>query len=114
MQTVLGRRRYIPEINSSNGQVRMSAERMAINMPVQGTSADIIKVAMIQLQHEMDREGFEAKMILQVHDELLFELPQGELEKLKELVLQIMPNAIKLSVPVKVDIKTGKSWGDME
>jgi DNA polymerase-1 len=114
VQTVLGRRRYIPEINSSNGQVRMSAERMAINMPVQGTSADIIKVAMIQLQQEMDKQGLEAKMILQVHDELLFELPQTEIEKLKELVLQIMPNAIKLSVPMKVDIKTGRSWGDME
>ncbi len=114
VQTLLGRRRYIPEINSSNAQVRMAAERMAINMPVQGTSADIIKVAMIQLQHEMDRVGLEAKMILQVHDELLFELPQVELEKLKELVFQIMPNAIKLSVPVKVDIKTGRSWGDME
>jgi len=114
VQTLLGRRRYIPEINSPNAQVRMSAERMAINMPVQGTSADIIKVAMIQLQHEMDKHGLEAKMILQVHDELLFELPQTEIGKLKELVLQIMPNAIKLSVPVKVDIKTGRSWGDME
>ena len=114
VQTLLGRRRYIPEINASNAQVRMAAERMAINMPVQGTSADIIKVAMIQLQHEMDKERLEAKMILQVHDELLFELPQEELVKLKELVLQIMPNAIKLSVPVKVDIKTGRSWGDME
>jgi DNA polymerase I len=114
VQTLLGRRRYIPEINSSNAQVRMAAERMAINMPVQGTSADIIKVAMIQLQHEMDRQGLEAKMILQVHDELLFELPRGEEEKLKKLVLEIMPHAIKLSVPVKVDIKTGKSWGDME
>jgi len=114
VQTILGRRRYIPEINASNAQVRMAAERMAINMPVQGTSADIIKVAMIQLQHEMDKVGLEAKMILQVHDELLFELPQTEIEKLKELVLQIMPNAIKLSVPVKVDIKTGRSWGDME
>jgi DNA polymerase-1 len=114
VQTLLGRRRYIPEINASNAQVRMAAERMAINMPVQGTSADIIKVAMIQLQQEMDKERLEAKMILQVHDELLFELPQTEIEKLKELVLQIMPNAIKLSVPVKVDIKTGKSWGDME
>jgi DNA polymerase-1 len=81
---------------------------------VQGTSADIIKVAMIQLQQEMDRHGLEAKMILQVHDELLFELPREEEEKLKKLVLQIMPNAIKLSVPVKVDIKTGRSWGDME
>jgi len=114
VQTLLGRRRYIPEINASNAQVRMAAERMAINMPVQGTSADIIKVAMIQLQHEMDKQGLEAKMILQVHDELLFELPQTEMEKLKELVLQIMPNAIKLSVPVKVDIKTGRSWGAME
>ena len=114
VQTLLGRRRYIPEINSPNAQVRMAAERMAINMPVQGTSADIIKVAMIQLQHEMNREGLEAKMILQVHDELLFELPREEEEKLKKLVLEIMPNAIKLSVPVKVDIKTGRSWGDME
>lgn len=114
VQTILGRRRYIPEINSTNAQVRMAAERMAINMPVQGTSADIIKVAMIQLQHEMDKQGLEAMMILQVHDELLFELPRNEEEKLKELVLQIMPNAIKLSVPLKVDIKTGKSWGDME
>lgn len=114
VQTLLGRRRYIPEINASNAQVRMAAERMAINMPVQGTSADIIKVAMIQLQQEMDKQGLEAKMILQVHDELLFELPQTEIEKLKELVFQIMPNAIKLSVPVKVDIKTGRSWGDME
>jgi DNA polymerase-1 len=114
VQTLLGRRRYIPEINSSNAQVRMAAERMAINMPVQGTSADIIKVAMIQLQQEMDRQGLEAKMIIQVHDELLFELPRGEEEKLKKLVIEIMPNAIKLSVPVKVDIKTGRSWGDME
>jgi len=114
VQTVLGRRRYIPEINSTNAQVRMAAERMAINMPVQGTSADIIKVAMIQLQHEMDEQRLEAKMILQVHDELLFELPREEEEKLKELVFRIMPDAIKLSVPVKVDIKTGRSWGDME
>jgi DNA polymerase-1 len=114
VQTLLGRRRYIPEVNSANAQVRMAAERMAINMPVQGTSADIIKVAMIELQHEMDKERLEAKMILQVHDELLFELPKEETEKLTELVLRIMPVAVKLSVPVKVDIKTGKSWGDME
>ncbi len=114
VQTVLGRRRYIPEINSSNTQVRQAAERMAINMPVQGTSADIIKVAMIQLQNEMDKQGLESKMIIQVHDELLFELPREEEAKLKELVFQIMPNALKLSVPVKVDIKTGRSWGDLE
>jgi len=114
VQTLLGRRRYIPEINSSNAQVRMAAERMAINMPVQGTSADIIKVAMIDLQREMDRKGLEAKMILQVHDELLFELPQEEVEALRQLVLQIMPNALELSVPLKIDVKTGRSWDEME
>jgi len=114
VQTLLGRRRYIPEINAANPQVRMAAERMAINMPVQGTSADIIKVAMIDLQREMDRKGLEAKMILQVHDELLFDLPQEEVEELKQLVLQIMPEALKLSVPLKVDVKTGRNWDEME
>ncbi len=114
VQTVLGRRRYIPEINSSNGQVRMAAERMAINMPVQGTSADIIKVAMIELQREMDEKGLEAKMILQVHDELLFELPRDELAELSKLAQRIMPHALKLSVPLKIDIKTGRNWDEME
>ncbi len=114
VQTLLGRRRYIPEIKSSNGQVRMAAERMAINMPVQGTSADIIKVAMIELQHEMDKKGLEAKMILQVHDELLFELPQAEVEELTQLVLQIMPRALELSVPLEIDVKTGRNWDEME
>ena len=114
VQTILGRRRYIPEINSSNGQVRMAAERMAINMPVQGTSADIIKMAMIELQREMDEKGLEAKMILQVHDELLFELPQEEVEELSQLVLRIMPEALKLSVPLKIDVKTGRNWDEME
>jgi DNA polymerase-1 len=114
VQTVLGLRRYIPEINSSNGQVRMAAERMAINMPVQGTSADIIKVAMIELQREMDRTGLEAKMILQVHDELLFELPQEEVIELAQLLRRIMPGAMKLSVPLKIDVKTGRNWDEME
>jgi DNA polymerase-1 len=114
VQTVLGRRRYIPEINSSNGQVRMAAERMAINMPVQGTSADIIKVAMIELQHEIDARGLETKMILQVHDELLFELPREEVKELTQLVREIMPNALKLSVPLKIDVKTGRNWDEME
>ena len=114
VQTVLGRRRYIPEINSSNGQVRMAAERMAINMPVQGTSADIIKVAMIELQREMDATGLQAKMILQVHDELLFELPREEVDELTRLVQRIMPNALKITVPLKIDVKTGTNWDEME
>ncbi|HEY48800.1 MAG TPA: DNA polymerase I [Dehalococcoidia bacterium] len=114
VQTVLGRRRYIPEINSSNAQVRMAAERMAINMPVQGTSADIIKVAMIEIQREMDKKGLESKMVLQVHDELLFELPREEEKELKGLVQEIMPNAMKLSVPLKIDVRTGKNWDELK
>ncbi len=114
VETVLGRRRYIPEINSSNGQVRAAAERMAINMPVQGTSADIIKLAMIGIQREMDRRGLRARMILQVHDELLFEVPQDEIEAMKGLVEEIMPHALTLSVPLKVETKVGRNWGEME
>jgi DNA polymerase-1 len=111
--SALGRRRYIPEVNSPNKQVREAAERMAINMPVQGTAADIIKLAMIKLQHEIDKRGLKTKMLLQVHDELLFEVPKEELDEMKSLVLGIMPNALMLSVPLKVDVKTGKSWGEM-
>ncbi len=114
VQTILGRRRSIPEINSSNRQVREAAERMAINMPVQGTSADIIKIAMINLEREMDRRRLTSKMLLQVHDELVFEVPEAELEEMRELVPQTMSNALPLSVPLKVDIKTGANWGEME
>lgn len=114
VQTMLGRRRYIPEINSSNGQVRQAAQRMAINMPVQGTSADIIKVAMIELQEEMDRKGLKSIMILQVHDELLFEAPREEVPELTRLLFRIMPNAVELNVPLKIDIKSGRNWDEME
>jgi len=114
VQTLLGRRRSIPEINSSNRQVREAAERMAINMPVQGTSADIIKVAMINLCREMDKRQLKSKMLLQVHDELIFEVLKAELEEMRQLVPQAMSTAIELSVPLKVDIKTGSNWGEME
>jgi len=114
VQTLLGRRRYLPEINSSNRQVREAAERMAINMPVQGTSADVIKVAMINLSQEMQKRRLKSKMLLQVHDELIFEVPQGEIEEMRQLVPATMSTAVKLSVPVKVDIKTGNNWGEME
>jgi len=114
VQTLLGRRRSIPEIDSSNRQVREAAERMAINMPVQGTSADIIKVAMINLDKEMDKRRLKSKMLLQVHDELVFEVPEEELELMRQLVPQAMSTALKLSVPLKVDIKTGHNWGEME
>ena len=114
VQTILGRRRYIPEINSANRQVREAAERMAINMPVQGTSADIIKVAMINLDHELARRRLKSKMLLQVHDELIFEVPEAERETMRQLVPKIMATALELSVPLKVDIKMGKNWGEME
>ena len=114
VQTLLGRRRYIPEINSSNRQIREAAERMAINMPVQGTSADIIKVAMINLHREMQKRQLKSKMLLQVHDELIFEVPQDEIKEMHQLVPETMSTAVKLSVPLKVDIKTGNNWGEME
>jgi DNA polymerase-1 len=113
VQTVMGRRRYIPEIKSPNGQVRQAAERMAINMPVQGTSADIIKIAMVNLHREMERSSLRSKMTLQVHDELLFEVPPEETDRMKELVSGIMPQSLKLSVPLKIDIKLGKNWAEM-
>ncbi|MBE9513163.1 MAG: DNA polymerase I [Chloroflexi bacterium] len=114
VQTLLGRKRFIPEINSSNRQVRESAERMAINMPVQGTSADIIKVAMINLYREMGSRQLKSQMLLQVHDELIFEVPQEEIEIMRQLVPQVMSTALELSVPLKVDVKSGHNWGEME
>lgn len=114
VETLLGRRRYIPDINSANRQVRESAERMAINMPVQGTSADIIKVAMINLYREMAKRGLASKMLLQVHDELVFEVPDGEMELMHRLVSDVMDSAVALSVPLKVDTKSGKNWGEMK
>ncbi len=114
VQTLLGRRRFIPDINSSNRQVREAAERMAINMPVQGTSADIIKVAMINLHRDMVKRKLESKMLLQVHDELVFEVPEAEMEVMRRLVPEVMSAAVELSIPLKVDIKEGKNWGEMK
>jgi DNA polymerase-1 len=114
VQTMLGRRRSLPEIHSSNYQIRVAAERMAINMPVQGTSADIIKVAMINLQREMEKRGLESKMLIQVHDELLFEVPEKEFEEMSQLVPQMMSTALVLSVPLKVDVQVGRNWGELK
>jgi len=114
VQTILGRRRFIPEINSANRQVREAAERMAINMPVQGTSADIIKVAMINLEREMDKQRLKSRMLLQVHDELVLEVPDEEMETVQKLVPQVMSSALQLNVPLKVDTKQGQNWGEME
>jgi DNA polymerase-1 len=87
---------------------------MAINMPVQGTSADIIKVAMVNLDREMAVKKLKSKLLLQVHDELILEVPEEELEEMKGLLRQVMSSAIPLSIPLKVDIKTGANWGQLE
>ncbi len=113
VQTIMGRRRSIPEINSPNRQVREAAERMAINAPVQGTSADIIKIAMINVHRQIGKGKLKSKMLLQIHDELLFEVPQEEIEEMKALVAELMSKAMKLCVPLKIDIKLGKNWGEM-
>ena len=114
VETLLGRRRYLPDINSSNFNVRGGAERMAINMPIQGTAADIMKLAMIRVQNRLDDEGLKTKMLLQVHDELVFETPKEEMDALKDLVFDEMPAAMDLDVTLKVDAKWGPTWGDME
>ena len=109
-ETILGRRRYLRDINAANGTVRSFAERNAINAPIQGSSADMIKIAMIHIHQEMQRMKLQSKMILQVHDELVFDARLEELETLKALVNDKMVNALPLSVPVVVEINTGDNW----
>ena len=113
VETRLGRRRYIHEVRARNRNVRAAGERMAINMPIQGTAADIIKIAMIDIQNRLDELDMATKMILQVHDELIFEAPGDELEQLRALVMELMPAAMSLRVPLDVELKTGYRWGEM-
>jgi DNA polymerase-1 len=108
--TVLGRRRYLRDINSRNAIVRGAAERNAVNAPIQGSAADIIKVAMLRIFDRLEAEKLKAKMLLQVHDELVFECPKNELDLLQSLVKTEMENAHKLHVPLTVDIGVGQNW----
>jgi DNA polymerase-1 len=112
-ETLLGRRRYLPELQSPHYPVRQAGERMALNMPVQGTSSDIINAAMVHVQNRLESDGFEAKMLLQVHDELVFELPRTEEKLLTAMLHDTMPKALKLSVPLKIDVKSGDNWAEM-
>ena len=114
VETLLGRRRYVPDISARNFNARSSAERMAINMPVQGTAADIMKLAMIRVHNRLIQEKLQARMLLQVHDELVFEVPRAERDTLQELVFAEMPAAMNLDVTLKVEVKEGETWGDME
>jgi DNA polymerase I len=110
--TLLNRRRYLPDLTSSNAMVRQFAERTAINTPIQGTAADLIKMAMIRIHRQIAERKLSAAMILQVHDELVFEVPEEELETVTELVRKEMEEVIKLKVPLKVDIASGRNWDE--
>ncbi|MEW5953157.1 MAG: DNA polymerase I [Bacillota bacterium] len=112
--TLLNRRRYLPDLFSSNRITRNFGERAAINTPIQGSAADIIKLAMIRLQKELDGRSLKAKMVLQVHDELIFDVPAGEIQEMRRLVRECMENAVQLKVPLVVDIKMGPSWYDVK
>jgi DNA polymerase-1 len=110
VKTLMGRRRYLPDIISANNTVRAQAERIAINAPMQGTAADIIKVAMVRIHERLRTSGMRSRMLLQVHDELVFDCHQEEEAELKALVKELMEGAIQLDVPLVVDINVGKNW----
>ena len=110
VETMFGRRRYLPDILSRNSVVRGNAERNAINSPIQGSAADVIKIAMIRIQEAMDSQGLQSSMILQVHDELNFDVLPSELEKVKVIVISEMEKAVSLSVPLTVDWGEGSNW----
>src|SRR5438874_2929717 len=114
VETLLHRRRYIQDIRSPNRMLRQGAERIAINMPVQGSAADIMKLAMIRLQQYLREQGLQSRMILTVHDELVFEVPPGERERLIDVVPDLMATAYPMKVPLQVDLKLGPNWQDME
>ena len=110
VETILGRRRPIWDANSDNGLRRKAAERMAINMPIQGSAAEMIKLAMVKIHKEIIKNDLESKLVMQIHDELIFEFPDKEEEVLVRLVVDNMENAMKLSVPLVVDYGIGDSW----
>ena len=105
-----GRRRYVPEIKSNNFNVRQFGERVAMNAPIQGTAADIIKIAMVNVFDELKKNNLKSKLILQVHDELVIEAPDDEVETAKEILVNCMENVIKLKLPLKAEAQVGKNW----
>jgi len=112
VETVFGRRLYLPEINDRNAQRRQYAERSAINAPMQGTAADIIKKAMISVQHWLKSSGIDARMIMQVHDELVFEVNRDQADAVRQQVIQLMSDAAVLAVPLKVEAGLGLNWNE--
>jgi DNA polymerase-1 len=110
--TLFNRRRYLPDIDHNNSRIRSEAERMAINTPIQGTAADLIKKAMINIHNRLKDEKLGSKMLLQVHDELVFEVPEQELERVMPMIKEEMESVYSLSIPLKVDIKKGRNWDE--
>ena len=110
VETIFGRRRYLPDINSKNATVRSLAERNAINAPIQGTAADIIKLAMINVDKRLVAEGLQSRMVLQIHDELMFDALPSEVDVLKKIVTEEMENVISLSIPLTVECNHGNNW----
>ena len=110
VQTLMGRKLWLPEINSPNGPRRQAAERAAINAPMQGTAADLIKMAMIRMNAELEKNNFNAKMILQVHDELVFEVHKDQVAPFMSFVKELMCNILELRVPLEVDVGNGENW----
>ena len=113
-ETITGRRRYLPDINSGHAMYRSAAERVSVNMPIQGTAADVIKIAMVNISNEIKTQKMQSKMSIQVHDELIFEIAPGELMEMQMMVTTMMPAAMDLAVPLLVEAKTGPTWGDMD
>jgi len=112
--TILNRRRYLPDINSSNRLLRNNAEKMAINTPIQGSSSDIIKVAMVNIEKSLKEQELKSRMIVQIHDELLFEVYKGEEKEITAMAKKEMENSVQLKVPLAVDVKTGSNWGELK
>jgi DNA polymerase-1 len=110
--TILGRRRQIPAINSRNKTEKAGAERIAVNTPIQGSAADIVKTAMLNLDKRLAKENSPAKLLLQVHDELILECPKADAPAASKLIKEVMENAVKLRIPLRVSVETGKRWGD--
>ena len=111
---MFGRSRRLPDIDSTSSGLRSFSQRVAVNTPVQGTAADIIKLAMLKVHGALRDAGMQTRMILQVHDELIFECPAEEVDAVRELASRIMPASLEMNVPLKVDLKQGKNWSDMK
>ena len=110
--TLRGRRRYVPDLHSKSSQLLSAAERVAINTPIQGTAADIIKLAMLAIAARLRVSGLRVRMLLQVHDELLFEVPEDETDRVGALVRESMERVMPLDVPLRVDVRSGRNWAE--